>query len=293
MKFFSTFLLSACLATQAMAQTAEKDQGFTFTVEATFKGKKIPQTEIKLAKMAPGKQSQSGKKISAEKTSQSEIEAAIRKRANPTSNSANWCGSVNHATTANPIKLIHAYFQTPTCTKRTGQTYPQAVAQWAGIDGDSWPSALLQSGTVCKFDNSSASARYEAWWQWLPSGAYTISSLPVAANDWFEVTINTTSSTAGKVTLSNISQGYAYTITISGGATLGRLDADWVIERAAYGSGLSGFAKFTDVWFQEAYAQRVSGSTNIGILGATQLQIPDLCASSEYDNANEVSWSLN
>jgi len=91
-------------------------------------------------------------------------------------------------------------------------------------------------------------------------------------------------------TLANISQGYTYTITISGGQALGRLDADWVVERPHYGSGLSGFASFTDVWFQDAYATRVSGS--LGILGATQLQIPSTCASSEYDNANEVSWSL-
>ncbi len=36
-----------------------------------------------------------------------------------------------------------------------------------------------------------------------------------------------------------------------------------------YGSGLAGFASFTNVWFQEAYAQRVTGPP--GILGATQL----------------------
>jgi hypothetical protein len=93
-------------------------------------------------------------------------------------------------------------------------------------------------------------------------------------------------------TLSNVSKGYTYTITISGGATLGRLDADWVVERPVYGSGLSGFPKFTDVWFQKAYATQVSGSSSLGILGATQLQIPNLCASAEYDNANGVSWSL-
>jgi hypothetical protein len=29
-------------------------------------------------------------------------------------------------------------------------TYPQAAANWVGIDGDSYTSALLQSGTVCK-----------------------------------------------------------------------------------------------------------------------------------------------
>ena len=141
-------------------------------------------------------------------------------------------------------------------------------------------------------ETDKTAGRHEAWWQWLPSGAFTISTLPVAAGDWFEVTINTTSSTAGKVTLSNVSQGYTYAITISGGAALGRLDADWVVERPYYGSGLSGFPQFTDVWFQDAYATLNTGTTNLGILGATQLQIPSLCASQEYNNENEVSWSL-
>ncbi|KAK0616803.1 concanavalin A-like lectin/glucanase domain-containing protein, partial [Immersiella caudata] len=262
----AALLLSACLASQAAAQ-------FTFKVEATFKGRPIPQSEIKLERIDIKKNSPSTVKLLPEKASKAEADPIVRKRANPTAASANWCGSVNHATNANQIKLIHAYYQHPTCTKRTGVTqYPQAVAAWAGIDGDSWPGALLQSGTVCKIDNSTGIVRNEAWWQWLPNGAYTISSLPVAANDWFEVTINTTSSTSAKVTLSNISQGYAYTITINNGQALGRLDADWVVERPYYGSGLSGFASFTDIWFQDAYATRVSGS--LGILGATQLQIP-------------------
>jgi len=283
MKVFSTLLLSACLASQAAAQ-------FTFKVEGTYKGKPIPQSEIKL-KAFDAKLTPSTTKLRPAEKDKAEADPIVRKRSNPTSLSANWCGSVNHATSANQIKLIHSYFQHPACTKRTGVTqYPQAVAAWAGIDGDTWSSALLQSGTVCKIDNSTGIVRNEAWWQWLPSGAYTISSLPVAANDWFEVTINTTSSTAAKVTLANLSQGYTYAITISGGQALGRVDAEWIVERPYYGSGLSGFATFTDIWFQDAYATRVTGS--LGILGATQMQIPSLCSSSEYDNANEVSWSL-
>jgi len=141
MKHFIPLFLYACVAGQTLAEE------FTFKVEATFKGKPIPQSEIKLTRIA-GKQSTA--KILPEKA-KSEESPAIKKRANPTSNSANWCGSVNHATNANQIKLIHAFFQHPTCTKRTGVTqYPQSVAAWAGIDGDSWPGALLQSGTTCK-----------------------------------------------------------------------------------------------------------------------------------------------
>ena len=80
-------------------------------------------------------------------------------------------------------------------------------------------------------------------------------------------------------------------MTVSGGQALGRVDAEWVVERPYYGSSLSGFAAFTDVWFQGAYATKVSGS-NLGILGATQLQIPGNCQSLEYDDATQVSWSV-
>ncbi|KAK5651378.1 hypothetical protein OQA88_12535 [Cercophora sp. LCS_1] len=276
-------LITALAAQQALGQLKIK-------VEATYKGKPIPESEIKMVPIEAKSNPSSTTRLTPLKAA--EAESAVKKRANPTSSSANWCGSVNRATNANQIKLIHSYFNHPTCTKRTGvTTYPQAVAAWAGIDGDSWTSALLQAGTVCKIDNSTGIVRNEAWWQWLPSAAYTITSLPVAAEDWFEVTINTTSSTAAKITLANISQSYVYTITLSGGQALGRIDADWVVERPRYGSGFAGFASFSDVWFQDAYATRVS-SGSLGILGATQFQITSLCASSEYDNANEVSWSL-
>ena len=177
MKFLTTILLSvACLATRTAAQgnsngnangNANKNKDteeFTFTVEATFKGKKIPQNEIKLNKIPPGKEANPGKKLGLEKQKDKDSQnSGVTNRAtskNPTSGSGNWCGSVRHTTSTNQIKLIHAYFQHPTCTKRTGQTYPQAAAQWAGIDGDTWGGALLQSGTVCKFDNATATVRY-------------------------------------------------------------------------------------------------------------------------------------
>lgn len=276
MKWF--FFLISVLATQpAWAQLKVQ-------VEATFKGKPIPQSKIKLVAFDQ-KEVRSKNRVSPSKD-----ETAI-KRSNPTQNSANWCGSVNHATSGNQIKVVYAMYQHPGCTKRPGVViYPQAAAAWIGIDGDTHTSSLLQSGTVCKIDNSTGIVRNEAWFQWFPSAAYTIASLPVAAGDWFEVTINTSSTTAATVTISNISQGYSYYISLSGGQALGRLDADWVVERPAYGAGLAGFAQHDDTWFVDAYATRVTGS--LGILGATQYQILNACSSAEYSNTEMVAWSV-
>ena len=82
------------------------------------------------------------------------------KRANTQVASNNWCGSVNTAPSSNPIKSIHAFFQHPSCSRRAGvTTYPQAAAAWIGIDGDSWGSSLLQSGTVCKVGRASSVAK--------------------------------------------------------------------------------------------------------------------------------------
>jgi hypothetical protein len=78
---------------------------------------------------------------------------------------------------------------------------------------------------------------------------------------------------------------------ISSGPTLARVNADWVVERPYYGSSLAGFPTFTDVWFDEAWTQRTSGS-GLGILGAKQYQIPNLCASQEWDDEHQVSWAL-
>ncbi|KAH6842623.1 concanavalin A-like lectin/glucanase domain-containing protein [Chaetomium sp. MPI-CAGE-AT-0009] len=268
---------SALVANQALAE-------LTFTVSATRNGVPIPKSEIKLEPFEFGRS----------RMGHNKAPQAHRKtrRSNPTANSANWCGSVNTTPSTDQIQVIHGLFQHPTCSQRSGvTTYPQAAANWVGIDGDSWTSALLQAGTVCKIDNSTGIVKNEAWWQWVPSAAYTITSMPVALDDWFEITIETTSTTSADITLSNLSQGHTYTMSVSSGPTLARVNADWVVERPYYGSSLASFADFTDVWFDEAWATRASGN-GLGILGAKQYQIPGLCASQEFDDSHQVSWSL-
>ncbi|KAK3906083.1 hypothetical protein C8A05DRAFT_41079 [Staphylotrichum tortipilum] len=278
----ATLLGSALVAHQALAD-------LSFTVEATRKGVRIPQSEIKLVPFEFGR-SRIGHGHGTPPPGPPGRSSSKMRRANPSATSANWCGSVNTTPSNNPIKVVHGAFQHPTCSPRAGvTTFPQAAANWVGIDGDSWTSALLQSGTVCKISSNGAIV-HEVWWQWVPSAAFTISSMPVQPDDWFDITINTTSTTAAQVTIINLSQGHSYTLSITNGPTLARVNADWVVERPYYGSGLVSFPSFTDVWFDEAWATRTTGS--LGILGAKQFQIPGLCASQEWDDTHEVSWSL-
>ncbi|KAL2198130.1 concanavalin A-like lectin/glucanase domain-containing protein, partial [Corynascus similis CBS 632.67] len=247
------------------ALVAQQVSALTFTVEATRHGVPIPPSEIKLEPFVPGR-TRMGHAMPPQGRPKT-------RRDNVQVDSANWCGSVNRAPSSSEIQLAHGTFQHPTCSVRYGQTYPQASANWVGIDGDSYTSALLQAGTVCKIDNSTGIVKHEAWWQWVPSAAYTITSMPVAPDDWFEVTLDTTSTTSAEITISNLSQGQTYSIRIQSGPTLARADADWVVERPYYGTALSGYPTFTDVWFEQAYATK---TTTMGVQGAKQYQITGL-----------------
>jgi hypothetical protein len=132
----AALLGSALVAHQALAE-------LTFTVEATRNGVPIPKSEIRLVPFEFGR-SRMGH------ATPPNVHRKTR-RANPTANSANWCGSVNTTPSTNQIQVIHGTFQHPTCSLRSGMTqFPQAAANWVGIDGDTYTSALLQAGTVCK-----------------------------------------------------------------------------------------------------------------------------------------------
>ncbi|KAL2265963.1 hypothetical protein VTJ83DRAFT_5315 [Remersonia thermophila] len=293
--FGATAFLAQAAPQDKVAAKPGGDDGkqLTFSVRGTHKGKPIPKDEIKIkpytfSRSRPGGGLQVWPDDEEVKTSRHKKV----KRANPTANSANWCGSVQTTPSTHQVEVVHAYYQQPSCTLRSGvTTYPQAVAPWVGIDGDSSTASLLQSGTVCYINNSTGVSSHEAWWQWVPAAAYTITSLTVSPGDWIEVTINTTSATSGEITITNLNTATAYYVSINSGPSLARVNADWVVERPYYGSSLSGFPEFSDVWFDDCYATRTSGGA-LGILGAKQYQIPGLCASQEYDNQSQVSWSL-
>ncbi|KAK4162818.1 concanavalin A-like lectin/glucanase domain-containing protein [Cladorrhinum sp. PSN259] len=267
---------SALLLQQAFAQLSIKASG-------TRNGVPIPESEIKFHRYDFGRSRNGGRDDPLLSPSPSPAKHRMTKRANTQLSSANWCGSVSNTPSSNKIKYITAYWQHPTCTKRTGQTYPQAVAAWSGIDGDTATGSIIQAGTVCKFDNATAAVRHEAWWQWFPSASYSFAaaSLPVNSGDWFNLKINMTSDSAGTLVITNISRGTAITLSLSGGAALSRVDAVWTVERPQYGGGLAGFAKFSDIWFQDSLAVRNSG-TNLQPLGSKQFYMSGLCSSAEY-----------
>jgi hypothetical protein len=91
--------------------------------------------------------------------------------------------------------------------------------------------------------------------------------------------------------MSNLNQNSNYRISLSGGPTLARQDAEWLVEDPSGSSGLYPFPGFSDTWFEEAYATLNDGTT-LGLDQSTLLSIVNnTCVSVEYDNGDFYAYS--
>lgn len=78
----------------------------------------------------------------------------------------------------------------------------------------------------------------------------------------------------------------AYTITLTQGPTLARVNADWIVEDpASGGGGHTPFPHFDAVWFEDAYAATANGS-RYGMDRGQMYGISGRCAPHAYDSAN-------
>ncbi|KAK1767928.1 concanavalin A-like lectin/glucanase [Phialemonium atrogriseum] len=270
-----------CLLLLGLAARAALAE-ITYTVTAIHKGKPVKPSDIVLERIEPGRH----QLTTAARQPKPKSRGGNARRSNPTVYSTNWCGAVQHSPSTNPITSVHGFFQVPTLSQRAGVTsFPQYVAPWIGIDGATWSTALLQSGTTSSINSAGVQTNW-AWLEWVPDAAYTIPNFPVATGDWIEVRVSASSSTSGQIYIYNTDQDYSYTVTLSNGSPLGRVDADWVIEDPATSSGLVPFAAFTETWFEEVSATRSTG-TALGVDGATLYYLTDnRCVATEYDNDN-------
>lgn len=173
----------------------------TYTVTAIHKGKPVKPSDIVLQRIEPGRH----QLTTAARQPKPKSRGGNARRSNPTVYSTNWCGAVQHSPSTNPITSVHAFFQVPTLSQRAGVTsFPQYVAPWVGIDGATWSTALLQSGTTssvcCLYPdlslptggfptddarltrlpqiNSAGVQTNWAWLEWVPDAAYTIPNFP-------------------------------------------------------------------------------------------------------------------
>lgn len=84
--------------------------------------------------------------------------------------------------------------------------------------------------------------------------------------------------------INNLDQSTHYNITLSGGAALGRVDADFIIEDPTSSSGPVPLARFSDTWFEETVVTTADGSTK-NVDGAVMYYMPSgKCVSTQYDS---------
>ncbi|KAK1827337.1 concanavalin A-like lectin/glucanase domain-containing protein [Podospora conica] len=262
--------------------------GLEFTYEAKHNGKPLPKSKMKMVKS----DMRTGPPVRMNKPTGPVNARKLDKRGpNERKYSNNWCGAVNRVPLNNPIQVLHTFWNHPHCTAREGERYPQALAAWGGIDGNSAPTlGLLQAGTVCKLWED-GSITHEAWWEWIPEPPYHLDTrmMPVAPDDIFELTISMENNHTGLVELVNLSQGYYFGIKLVNGPAMARVDADFVVEIPGYGDRPAGTPHFSPVFFQESWGKLANGGL-VGIEGAIQYQMHQRCESVDYNNETSVSW---
>jgi hypothetical protein len=103
--------------------------------------------------------------------------------------------------------------------------------------------------------------------------AYDFSGFSISAGDQIKMTASATSTSAGSVTLTNLSTGKTVTHSFSGeSGKLCQTDAEWIVEDFESGNSLVPFANFGTVTFTGASVTTNSGSTQ-GVSGAQILDI--------------------
>lgn len=134
--------------------------------------------------------------------------------------STNWAGVVIESPpTGQNFTTVSGTFVVPKPIGSNG-----SASAWVGIDGDTASQSILQAGV--DFTISGGKVSYESWYEWwvvqslrfcytsyaqccwrYPNYAYDFSNFAISAGNTITITIQSTSSKAGIVTLSNKSTG--------------------------------------------------------------------------------------
>ena len=103
---------------------------------------------------------------------------------------------------------------TPKAPSGANSRTAYSASAWVGIDGDSCQTAILQTGVDFTIQGSTVS--FDAWYEWYPDYAYDFSGFAVKAGDQIKMTATATSTSAGSVTLQNLSTGKSVSKSFSG-----------------------------------------------------------------------------
>jgi len=185
--------------------------------------------------------------------------------------SSNWSGAVLTAPPAgSTFTSVSATFTVPKPGGTTG-----AASAWVGIDGDTYDTAILQTGVDFRVTNGQVS--YDCWYEWYPDYAYDFptSSITISTGDSIYIAVASTSSSKGSVTIKNLTTGKSVTQSLSAPSSsshLGGQNAEWIVEDFEEDGSLVPFANFGSVTFSGATAGTSTGAT-ASLSGADILDI--------------------
>ncbi|KAJ3863832.1 MAG: glutamic protease [Lentinula lateritia] len=169
--------------------------------------------------------------------------------------STNWAGVVIESPpTGQNFTTVSGTFIVPKPTGSNG-----SASAWVGIDGDTASQSILQAGV--DFTISGGKVSYDSWYEWYPNYAYDFSNFAISAGNTITITIHSTSSKAGVVTLLNKSTGKSVSQSLtapSSSTALKGQNAEWIVEDYEQNGSLVPFANFGTVTFTNASASTLN-----------------------------------
>ena len=187
--------------------------------------------------------------------------------------SKNWAGIVRESPPASATyTAVSATFTVPEPTATDNSGDMQAASVWVGIDGDTYPAAILQTGIDSYIQNGEKS--YDAWYEWYPNSAVNF-DMSLSAGDVIVASVRSSSPSKGVAIIENQSSGETVTKTLtapSSNATLGGQNAEWIVEDFSSGGSQIAFADFGTVTFTGAQAETDGGAYGVNDAAILDIQ---------------------
>ena len=159
--------------------------------------------------------------------------------ANTTGTSTNWAG---YTTQNGQYTQVSGTWTIPTVT---GISHTSADATWVGIGGISG-SDLIQSGTVNTV-NPTGQVTTSAFYELLPSGSTTISTVTVSPGDSVTASLSQTATNQWQISFKDNTTGQSFTTTVSYTSSLS--SAEWIEEAPSDGNSTLPLDNFGTISF--------------------------------------------
>ncbi|KAF8342499.1 peptidase A4 family-domain-containing protein, partial [Amanita rubescens] len=132
---------------------------------------------------------------------------------------------------------------------------------WVGIDGNTCPGAILQTGIDVHYAGGAIS--YNAWYEWYPDVSHFFEGIVIKTGDVIRLKVVAMSPTRGTATISNLSNNQVVSIDLTSSSALCGQNAEWIVEDYFQGNvhSLVPLCNFGTVKFGHASASGASGAT--------------------------------